>query len=181
MEEFGKLFLLKDYLKAKPVGDQHAVDKSVFKKHDLKFDRALEVLPKGSLNRFKSVIVTIGSSKPLTMSGIGRMHDVGKITIQQYASGTFTDTQAPISEFTVSERVKGFLVDWDDDASQWSNEVQTESGRVQISVAPWDLLKIIDYTQTFVKAYLFYLRAFQLVFQHLGLFRNMLRKTGSME
>jgi len=172
VEEFGKLLLLEDSLKANRVGDKYAVDKSIFGRkskkkkklaHELKFDRALKTLPEESQTRFKSVIVTIGLSKPFTVprTNPNPMLDAGEVTIPKDVTGTFSDIththiELPLHtyKFTVGERVWGFLIDWDNDARQWtSNEVQTESGRVQISVAPWDLLKIVGSAEKFVRAY----------------------------
>src|SRR5215831_5190579 len=86
VEEFGKLLLLEDSLKANPVSDKYAVDMSIFGKgkdmkkrrqaHNSKFSRALQTLPWESLNRSKSVILKTALSKPLVfMSGIGPLLD----------------------------------------------------------------------------------------------------------
>ena len=166
VEEFGKLLLLEDSLKANPVDDQYAVDRGIFAKskdrkkngqaHKLKFNRALQTLPWKSLNRSKSVIVKTALSKPFVfMSGTGPLSDVGEVPIPQGTTGTFSNTTTLIpSKFTVDERVEGFLVEWKDEARRWtSSEVQSEAGSLQISVATYDLLRIIDSAETFVKAY----------------------------
>jgi hypothetical protein len=57
----------------------------------------------------------------------------------------------PPLQFNVSERVKEFLVDWDESNREWiSNEIHNEAVTVQISVSAPDLLTMIDKAQAFV-------------------------------
>jgi len=163
VEEFGKLLLLQDSLTANPICGYYLVDMSLFgkgsdskkraKAHNEKFTRALQKLPPECGSASKSLTVRTPLSKPATfMSGTGPIPNVGTVTINIDQTGTFSDPLAPSFPFTVAERVKGFLIDWD--GKQWiSYELETEAGRVQVSVAPSDLVTLIDKAQVFIDSY----------------------------
>ena len=88
------------------------------------------------------------------MSGTAPVPDIGTVGISEGTTGTFSDSLAPQSQFTVGERIKGFLVDWDESSRQWdSDEIHSEVGSIQISVGMPDLLPMIDKARTFVNSY----------------------------
>jgi hypothetical protein len=88
------------------------------------------------------------------MSGTAPVPDIGTVGISEGTTGTFSDSLAPPSQFTVGERIKGFLVDWDESSRQWdSDELHSEVGSIQISVGMPDLLPMIDKARTFVNSY----------------------------
>ncbi len=165
VEEFGKLLLLDDLLKSNPASGKYPVDMSVFGKgsdskkkgqaHNLKFTRALQSLPPECGSRANSVIVRTALSKPVTfMSGTSPVPDVGTVGIPGGVTGTFSDPLSPSFQFNVAERVRGFLVDWDESSRQWNtNEIQNTAGTVQISVSTRDLLTMIDKAHAFVNSY----------------------------
>jgi hypothetical protein len=165
LEEFGKLLLHEDSLKANPINGQYAVDMSMFGKgtdgkkrgraHNLKLTRALQKLPPECGSRSNSVIVKTPLSRPVIfISGIAPVPNVGTVGIPEGITGTFSDSLAPPLQFTVGERVKGFLVDLDESSRQWnSNELHNDAGTIQISVGMPDLLTMIDKARAFVNSY----------------------------
>jgi hypothetical protein len=115
----------------------------------------LQKLPPECGSRSKSVIVKTPLSKPVIfMSGITPVPDVGTVGIPDGITGTFSDLLAPPLQFTVSERVKGFLVDWDESSREWnSDELHNDAGTLQISVSMTDLITMVDNARAFVNTY----------------------------
>jgi len=88
------------------------------------------------------------------MSGTAPVPDVGTVGINEGTTGTFSDPLAPPLQFIVAERVKGFLVDWDESHKEWnSDELPNQAGIIQISVGKPELITMIDKARTFVNSY----------------------------
>jgi hypothetical protein len=165
LEEFGKLLLLEDSLKTNPVKGQYIVDMSIFGKgsdskkraqaHNLKLARALQELPSECGSRTNSVIVRTALPRAIVfMSGTAPVPNIGTVGISAGTTGTFSDPLAPPMQFTVAERVKGFLVDWDESHKEWnSDELPNQAGIIQISVGKSDLIIMIDKARAFVNSY----------------------------
>jgi hypothetical protein len=146
LEEFGKLLLLEDSLQSNSINGQYHVDKGIFGKeddstkrtqaHKLKFDRALKTLPSDCGSRCKSKIIKNAPNAP------------GPITEEVIA--IVKDTQAQFSPFEISDRIKGFLIDWDDNNRRWDSSLLGGSFE---EVSPSDFLEITAKCSIFVKSY----------------------------
>ena len=146
LEEFGKLLLLEGSLQSNSVNGQYSVDKGIFGKgqdfakrrqaHKLKVDRALKTLPSDCGSRCKSKIIKTALNAP------------GPITEEVIA--IVKDTQAQSSPFEISDRIKGFLIDWDDNNRRWDSSLQGGSFE---EVSPSDFLEITAKCSIFVKSY----------------------------
>jgi hypothetical protein len=146
VEEFGKLLLLEDSLQSNGVNAQYSVDKGIFGKrddsskrrqaHKLKVDRALKTLPSDCGSRCKSKIIKTALNAP------------GPITEEVIA--IVKDTQAQSSPFEISDRIKGFFIDWDDNNRRWDSPLQGGSFE---EVSPSDFLEITVKCSIFVKSY----------------------------
>jgi hypothetical protein len=60
------------------------------------------------------------------------------------------DTQAQSSPFEISDRIKGFLIDWDDNNRRWDSSLLGGSFE---EVSPSDFLEITAKCSIFVKSY----------------------------
>jgi hypothetical protein len=146
LEEFGKLLLLEDSPQSNSVNGQYSVDKGIFGKgddsakrrqaHKLKVDRALKTLPSDCGSRCKSKIIKNALNAP------------GPITEEVIA--IVKDTQAQSSPFEISDRIKGFFIDWDDNNRRWDSSLQGGSFE---EVSPSDFLEITAKCSIFVKSY----------------------------
>ena len=145
LEEFGKLLLLEDSLQSNGVNAQYSVDKGIFGRGDDSskrrqahklIDRALKTLPSDCEGRYKSKIIKTALNAP------------GPITEEVIA--IVKDTQAQSSPFEISDRIKGFLIDWDDNNRRWDSSLP--GGSIE-EVSPSDFLEITVKCSIFVKSY----------------------------
>jgi hypothetical protein len=160
LEEFGKLLLLEDSLQSNSVNGQYSVDKGIFGKgqdlakrrqaHKLKVDRALKTLPSDCGSRCKSKIIKNALNAPDIPNSNVISSDTETVPITEEMIAIVKDTQAQSSPFEISDRIKGFFIDWDDNNRRWDSSLQGGSFE---EVSPCDFLEITAKCSIFVKSY----------------------------
>jgi len=147
LEEFGKAVLLKEIIDDKTNPKQ--VPKEIFgsgkrSAHNIKFKKAIEILPKDCISIWVGESITIPSGKDAKQS-LGKIK--GTFTVAANTTGTFLTTV--LMNFAV--RMRCFYVDWDENSEYWHKwKANLQTDRDSLKNAINEFKKIIpkyDFTK----------------------------------
>ncbi len=148
LEEFGKAVLLKEIIDDETNPKQ--VPKEIFgsgkrSAHNIKFKKAIEILPKDCISIWVGESITIPSGKT-TEQSLGKIK--GTVSVVAHTTGTFLTTV--LMNFAV--RMRCFYVDWDENSQYWHKwKANLQTDRDSLKNAINKFKKIIpkyDFTQS---------------------------------